>query len=82
MAGLGRLPEAVSGRHGRRDWRLESAQSMRASAAIASAAVIVHAKNDNARVFYERYGFISFPDQPMRLFLPMKTIQVLFASGQ
>lgn len=49
-----------------------------ASAGIASAAVIVDAKHAHARAFYEYYGFISFPDQPMRLFLPMKTIQKLF----
>ena len=57
-------------------------RSLEASASIGSAAVIVDAKDAAARAFYEHYGFISFPDQPQRLFLPMKTIQVLFASGQ
>ncbi|MCK5798125.1 MAG: GNAT family N-acetyltransferase [Deltaproteobacteria bacterium] len=37
-------------------------------------AVIVDAKNENARAFYERYGFISFSDLPLTLFLPTKTI--------
>jgi GNAT superfamily N-acetyltransferase len=54
-------------------------RSLGASAAIGSAAVIVDAKDASAHAFYEHYGFIRFPDQPMRLFLPMKTIQSLFA---
>jgi GNAT superfamily N-acetyltransferase len=45
---------------------------------IASFAVIVHAKDDNARRFYERESFLPFPDQPMKLFRPMADIAVLF----
>jgi predicted GNAT family N-acyltransferase len=36
--------------------------------------VMVDAKNENAQSFYKKYGFISFPDNQMRLFLPIKTI--------
>ncbi len=45
---------------------------------IASFAVIVDAKDDNARRLYERESFVPFPDQPMKLFRPMADIAVLF----
>lgn len=37
-------------------------------------AVVVDALHDRARGYYEQFGFISFPDQPLRLFLPLETI--------
>jgi GNAT superfamily N-acetyltransferase len=45
---------------------------------IASFAVIVDAKDDAARRFYERESFLPFPDQPMKLFRPMADIEKLF----
>jgi ribosomal protein S18 acetylase RimI-like enzyme len=48
-------------------------RALRASAAIAVYAVIVDAKNERARAFYQRYGFQSFPAAPSRLFLPLDT---------
>jgi GNAT superfamily N-acetyltransferase len=45
---------------------------------IASFAVIVDAKDDNARRFYERESFLALPDQPMRLFRPIADIRRLF----
>jgi hypothetical protein len=45
---------------------------------IGSLAVIVDAKDEAARRFYARYGFLSFPDTPNRMYLPMKTIGRLF----
>jgi len=45
---------------------------------IASMAVVVDAKDEKARSFYERYEFIQFPDRPNRLFLPMNTIVKMF----
>lgn len=45
---------------------------------IASFAVVVDAKDDNARRFYEREGFLPFPDQPMKLFRPMSDIAEMF----
>jgi GNAT superfamily N-acetyltransferase len=45
---------------------------------IASFAVIVDAKDDSARRFYERESFLPFPDQPMKLFRPMADIKQLF----
>lgn len=45
---------------------------------IASFAVVVDAKDENARRFYERESFLSLPDQPMKLFRPMADIRGLF----
>lgn len=45
---------------------------------IASFAVIVDAKDADARRFYEREGFLPFLDQPMKLFRPMADIAKLF----
>lgn len=45
---------------------------------IASFAVIVDAKDDGARRFYERESFLPFPDQPMKLFRSMADVEKLF----
>ncbi|MBZ0256512.1 GNAT family N-acetyltransferase [bacterium] len=52
-------------------------QSYIASQTIASFAVIVDAKNENAVSFYASFGFIPFDSNPHRLFLTMKTISQL-----
>ena len=80
VALMGRL--AVASSHRGRDlgeFLLLSALflSWQASRQVALAAVLVDAKDDSARGFYERYGFIRFPDQSKRLFLPMKTVEQL-----
>jgi predicted GNAT family N-acyltransferase len=54
-------------------------RSLIASRSVASVAVIVDAKDSSGATFYARYGFIAFPDEPLRLFLPMKTIAALEA---
>jgi hypothetical protein len=46
---------------------------------IVSFAVVVDAKDADARRFYERESFLPFPDQPMKLFLPMANIAELFS---
>jgi GNAT superfamily N-acetyltransferase len=38
-------------------------------------AVIVDAKDDNARLFYERFGFLPLIDNERRLFLPMRSVE-------
>lgn len=48
---------------------------------IAATAVIVDALHEHARGFYERYGFQRFPDDDLRLFLPMRTIGQLLEAG-
>ena len=45
---------------------------------IGSFAVIVDAKDDDAKNFYQKYGFIELPGIQNRLFLPMKTIEQMF----
>jgi GNAT superfamily N-acetyltransferase len=45
---------------------------------IATMAVVVSAKDDKARSFYEHFDFIRFPNYPYRLFLPMTTIATMF----
>ena len=54
-------------------------RALDASREVASVAVVVDAKDDDAISFYRRYGFISFADQARRLFLPMAVIEWLFA---
>lgn len=39
--------------------------------------VIVDAKDESVRPFYERYGFTRFPERPLRLYLPMSTVRQL-----
>ncbi|MGH2562767.1 MAG: GNAT family N-acetyltransferase [Thermomicrobiales bacterium] len=41
---------------------------------VGATAVVVDAKHDRARAFYERYEFRRFPEREYRLFLMMKTI--------
>ena len=50
---------------------------VRASDAIGVYAIVVDAKNDRARAFYERYGLSSFPSTSRRLFLPLQTFEKL-----
>ena len=56
-------------------------RALEASREVASVAVVVDAKDDGAVSFYARYGFISFADQPYRLFLPMAPIERMFGSA-
>jgi predicted GNAT family N-acyltransferase len=56
-------------------------RSFEQSAQIASAAVVVDAKDEKGLGFYQHYGFTQFPDNQRRLFLSMKTIEKLFTSG-
>jgi GNAT superfamily N-acetyltransferase len=78
---LGRL--AVDGRlrgKGMGEYLLMDAlrRALDASRQVASVAVVVDAKDEKARAFYLRYGFISFADHANRLFLPMGIIAQLF----
>jgi ribosomal protein S18 acetylase RimI-like enzyme len=53
-------------------------RSLAQSTHIASAGVVVDAKDEQAAAFYKRYGFIPILDADHRLFLAMKTIQQMF----
>lgn len=52
------------------------------STQVASAAVIVDAKDEAAKRFYLHFEFASLPDTPDRLFLPMSTIAKLFSDSK
>ena len=52
-------------------------RAWRQSGQIAAAAVVVEAKDDRARKFYESFGFLSLRSHVNRLFLPMQTIEKL-----
>ncbi len=54
-------------------------RSLEAAKEIASAAVVVDAKNDSAKSFYKRYGFAELPEASNRMFLPMATTGQLFS---
>ena len=45
---------------------------------VASAGVIVDAKDAAAIAFYKKYGFLELPRIERRLFLPMGTVEELF----
>ncbi|SFU22061.1 Acetyltransferase (GNAT) family protein [Mesorhizobium sp. YR577] len=76
---LGRL--AVDRRHqgnGYGRFLLADALFRAVRSEISSFAVIVDAIDENARRFYERESFLPFPDQPLKLFRPMRDIAELF----
>lgn len=43
--------------------------------------LFVDAKDQKAKEFYERFGFVSLPSNEFELFLPLKTIQAALAAG-
>ena len=49
-----------------------------ASRQVASWAVYVEAIDGEAASFYQKYGFIVLPEDPLKLFLPMKTLETMF----
>jgi len=76
---LGRL--AVDRRHqgnGHGRFLLADALFRSVQSEIASFAVVVEAKDESARRFYERESFLPFPDQPLKLFRPMADLTELF----
>jgi predicted GNAT family N-acyltransferase len=56
-------------------------RSLAQSRQIAAMAVVVDAKDAAARRFYERYGFQPLVEHQNRLFVPMKTIELLFPAS-
>lgn len=78
---IGRLAVSTAFRgHGLGEILLMDAlhRSLSLSKEIASAALIVDAKDDRAISFYRKYGFLELPNIPGRLFLPMATAEQLF----
>ena len=50
---------------------------VQASRVMAVFAVIVDALNDRVAEFYQQFGFIPLPSQPLKLFLPMDSVAIL-----
>lgn len=50
------------------------ARSLRASEAVPTQAVVVHAKDEAAAAYYEHFGFRRFLTRPLHLFLPMASV--------
>ena len=72
---------AVSRSHqGKKYGQLLLAEAIHRTVLIADQAgvigLFVDAKDDSARSFYERYGFVTLPHQPLHLFLPIETLRV------
>jgi ribosomal protein S18 acetylase RimI-like enzyme len=57
-------------------------RSLDSSKQVASAGVIVDAKDESAASFYKKYGFIELPKIDKRLFLPMGTVEQLFRNDR
>lgn len=53
-------------------------RSLQNAQQIASMAVVVDAKDEQAERFYKHFNFLPFQLTPLRLFLPMKQIEKLF----
>jgi GNAT superfamily N-acetyltransferase len=45
-------------------------------------ALVVHAKNDEARGFYAHYGFVESPSDPMHLHVLLKDLKRMYAAAQ
>lgn len=54
-------------------------RSLDVSQALAINALLVHALDNKARAFYQKYGFHSLLDDPLHLFLSTKTIRRAFS---
>jgi predicted GNAT family N-acyltransferase len=78
---LGRLAVSVAFRgqgHGATLLMDALYRTLRHSREVASAGVIVDAKDAAALAFYTKYGFLELPRIERRLFLPMGTVEQLF----
>lgn len=80
---VGRLAVSkLKQREGWGKWLLVDAirRIYRAAQDVGAYAVIVDAKDEAAKEFYLKFGFTPFPNKPMSLYLPMKTIEDLIIS--
>ena len=55
---------------------------LRAAAELGCRAVIVHAKDDVAKAFYEKCGFVPSPIEPLNLYLLIKDIEAAGATSK
>lgn len=77
---LGRLAVSIEARgRGLGEFLLMDAMHRALQNEVAWAAFIVDAKDETARAFYLRYGFLAFTDDPNHLFLPKPTVETALA---
>lgn len=50
-------------------------RALSVSRSVGVRAMIVHAKDDNAKAFYEHFGFLALPDNPFHLYLATRDIE-------
>ncbi|HLI21259.1 MAG TPA: GNAT family N-acetyltransferase [Stellaceae bacterium] len=55
---------------------------LHAARTLAVFAIVVDAKDDSAADFYRRFGFVSFPNNPHRLFMPLRDAAAALARAQ
>lgn len=55
------------------------ARCLAVSKQVACAAVIVDAKDESAKSFYMKYGFMELPETDNRLFIPIQTVQAMLS---
>jgi len=53
-------------------------RTVRVASEVGISAILVEAKNQKAVSFYQHFGFLTLPDSPQRLVLPVKTAISLF----
>jgi GNAT superfamily N-acetyltransferase len=53
-------------------------RSLEGSKQIAAMAIVVDALDESAASFYEHHEFRRFPDNPLRLYIPMSTVTKIF----
>jgi predicted GNAT family N-acyltransferase len=53
-------------------------RALQNNAHVASWAVVVDAKDEEAAAFYRHYGFVALPSKPNRLFLPTTSMHKMF----
>jgi ribosomal protein S18 acetylase RimI-like enzyme len=55
---------------------------LKVSQSVGIIGVFVDAKNQQAARYYEQYGFVVLPDNPLQLFLPLETLKQIFEQAQ
>lgn len=76
---LGRLAIHVEGKgQGLGRHLLMDAMARALRSEVAWAAFLVDAKDEGARQFYLKFGFLSLADDPLHLFIPHRTLKSLF----
>ncbi len=54
---------------------------VRVAEEVGIAAVLIDAKHERAKAFYQRYEFDTLPDHPLTLWLPLPAVRKLFEPG-